>query len=487
MTSLQIDNDVTMNFDLDPEARNEIWTHLIQKLENYYTNTEDVKAAVYPERSEVLKSLTTDFDHPKTTKAVIDHVINGLSKYAVHTPHPRYYGMFNPRANFPSIVADAITATFNPQLAAWGHAPYAVEVEHLLIQEIGKKFGYTQNIDGVFTTGGQEANLTAVLAALNHKFPEYAKKGMYAIKNPPVIYCSEASHHAIIKAARVCGLGAESVKYIPVDDKQQMIPETTEKQIQRDIKAGKTPLMIMATMGTTGSGAIDPVNALAEIASTYTLWLHADAAYGGAVVLTESHKHLLNGIEKVDSITFDAHKWLSVPMATSMFITKHTYILGKTFSISANFMPQEEDEIDRLGSYTHSIQWSRRFIGLKLYMPLLVFGWEGYDETITHQIRMGTLLKEKLKANNWEVYNDTELPIACFNDICFKNNASFTKYIYESFLETGESWIINYPVGNIHTLRACITNYATNETHLDTLIALLNEKRSTYIKANPSG
>ncbi len=187
-----------------------------------------------------------------------------------------------------------------------------------------------------------------------------------------------------------------------------------------------------------------------------------------------------NGIERADSITFDAHKWLSVPMATSLFLTKHPDALGKTFSIRANFMPQEEDEIDRLGSYTHSIQWSRRFIGLKLYMPLLVFGWKGYEETILHQIEMGQLLEKKLVQNNWKIYNDTDLPISCFTDSKFENDPEFTKYIYNSFLETGESWIINYPVGNVFTLRACITNYATNESHLDALILSLNVKRKEF-------
>lgn len=470
-----------MKFDSNSIERNKTWEHLIQKLEGYYGNTEEYKVGTYPSRKQVLNELTSNFDIERTTNEAIEGVLNGLTKYAVHTPHPRYFGMFNPRPNFPSIIADTISANFNPQLAAWGHAPYAVEVEHLLIQEIGKKFGYKKpNIDGVFATGGQEAHITGVLAALTEKYPSYSEGGIRALSKTPMIYCSEASHHATIKAAKVCGLGRSSVKYVKVDASQKMISSELEKQIELDIVNGLEPFFVFATMGTTGAGAIDPINEIADIAKKYDLWLHADAAYGGAVVLTEDYKHLQNGIEKADSITFDAHKWLSVPMATSLFLTKHPDVLGKTFSIRANFMPQEEDEIDRLGSYTHSIQWSRRFIGLKLYMPLLVFGWKGYEETILHQIEMGQLLEKKLIQNNWKIYNDTDLPISCFTDPKFENDPEFSKYIYNSFLETGESWIINYPVGDVFTLRACITNYATNESHLDTLISSLNAKRAAY-------
>ena len=366
-------------------------------------------------------------------------------------------------------------------MAAWGHAPYAVEVEHFLVREIGKKFGYhADEVDGVFATGGAEAHLTGILCALNHKFPNYANKGIHGLERPPVIYCSAASHHVTIKAARTVGLGAESVKYISVDDQQKMLVSELEQEIEKDILDGKQPFLIMATMGTTGAGAIDPIDALHRLAGKHDMWLHADAAYGGAVVLSGEYRHLMNGIEKADSITFDAHKWLSVPMATSMFLTRHQYVLGKAFSICASYMPQEEDEIDRLGSYTHSIQWSRRFIGLKLYMSLLVFGWKGYDDTIKHHIRMGDLLREKLINSGWTLYNSTKLPIVCFNDPRFSDEPEFGKYMYESFLETGEAWIINYPVGDKYTIRACITNYATTEKHLDELVLLLNKKRALF-------
>ncbi len=472
-----------MLFDLDQNTRKKTWNYLTDQLEEFYANTEENRVAIYPERGQVQQQVEKSFNIPRHVKNAIDQVLEGMTRYAVHTPHPGYYGMFNPRANFPSILADAITAVFNPQLAAWGHAPYAVEIEHMLIRVFGEKFGYKKgNIDGVFTSGGQEANLTAVLCALNSKFPAFSKDGVQSIVGKPIIYCSTSSHHATVKAAKVCGLGSGSIQYVDVDDQQRMIITDLEEKIKLDLERGNKPFMIVATLGTTGVGAIDPINPISELARKYNLWLHADAAYGGAVKLSYQYGNILDGIEKSDSITFDAHKWLSVPMGASMFITSHPFILGKTFSIKSDYMPEEEDERDRLSSYTHSIQWSRRFIGLKVYMPLLVFGWEGFDKTISHQIKMGNLLKYELQKHGWQLYNDTELPIACFNDPAYEKDEDFSTYIYESFLETGEAWINKYPVGDKHTLRACITNYATEERHIHNLINQLNAKRIAYSK-----
>ncbi|NNE66509.1 MAG: aminotransferase class V-fold PLP-dependent enzyme [Pyrinomonadaceae bacterium] len=474
-----------MSFDLDSSKRKKVWNSTIESLENFYENTGDLKTSSAIERGHVQRNVIDDFDSPKVPEEAIEHVIECLKEFAVHTPHPDYFGLFNPRANFPSIVADTITATFNPQMAAWSHAPFASEVEDMLIHEIGKKFGYAdKETDGVFTSGGAEANLTAVLCAINFKFPSVAQRGVAAIGATPKIYCSTESHHTVIKSARICGLGTESITYVPVDEKQEMVPESLESKIKEDIANGHEPFLIFATLGTTGSGGIDPIRALSRLAAKYGCWLHADAAWGGAVALTKEHRHLIEGIELADSITFDAHKWLSVPMAASLFITRHSDILRKTFSIETDYMPADEDEIKMIGSYSHSIQWSRRFIGLKLYLSLLVFGWEGYDETISHQLKLGEKLKENLLLNGWKVLNNTSLPVVCFSDERFEDEPDFANFIANRLVASGNAWVSTYPIDGKATIRACITNYASTEQNTNNLVELVNLQRETYIKAH---
>ncbi|MTI29555.1 aminotransferase class V-fold PLP-dependent enzyme [Cytophagales bacterium RKSG123] len=471
-----------MNFDLTQKERLDLFQFTISSLENYYKRTEAYKVSPELDINEIVDVVRKhDFNSNLSPREAISTVIAALEKYTVHTPHPKYYGLFNPRANFSGIIADLITAVFNPQMAAWSHAPYAAEVENYLIQEFGKKFGYNaQKIDGTFASGGTEANLTAVLCALNETFPDYANNGLMGMKGRPLIYCSTEVHHSIVRAARTVGLGLDSVRIVNVNSDQKVDIDDLNSKIKEDLKKGNQPFMIIGTAGTTGSGVIDDLNNLSKVANKYNLWFHVDAAYGGAAILNKKLKNLLKGIEKSNSITFDIHKWMSVPMGASLFLTSNKEILGKTFRIATEYMPKEGNGLQIVDPFSHSIQWSRRFIGLKLYLSLLIFGWEGYEKTIEHQRKMGAFLKLKLEDSGWLIKNDTSLPIVCFTDEELQFNSSFTSSICQKLIASGKTWISVYPIGGINTLRACITNYSTNENHLEELVMLLNEERKKF-------
>jgi aromatic-L-amino-acid decarboxylase len=464
------------NFDFTKDDRLAAWHFLIGQLETYYADTAALPVAPILDQEEIKKYIHPSFETPLEYKKAIEHVINGLKQFTVHTPHPNYFGLFNPRANFPGILADAITATFNPQLAAWSHAPFAAEVESELIMQFGEKFGYARpHIDGSFTTGGAEANLTATLCALNKTFPDYAKGGLSSVGKKPLIYVSAESHHSLAKAASITGLGLDAIRQIPVTRRLQMDITLLEKQIKEDSQNNFLPLMIVATMGTTGAGAIDPIRDIAHIAATYKVWLHADAAYGGSVVLTRQFKDLLENIHLADSITFDAHKWMSVPMSASMFITRHRNILNTAFRVTTDYMPKEASDLQITDPFTHSIQWSRRFIGLKIYLSLLVFGWDGYEEVIARQKLMGDHLRERLQDSDWIIYNQTRLPIVCFGKKNFETDPDAALSISKKVIGSGKAWISVYKINGVNTLRACITNYASNESHIGELLAILNE------------
>jgi len=468
-------------FDLDPNRRELLFTKTIEALEHYYEHTKDYDVAPALDLQEV-RSYISDFvdDTNLQGESAVDHVIFGLSQYAVHIAHPSYFGLFNPRPAFPGILADLITATFNPQMAAWSHNPFAYEVEQYLIQEIGKRYHYTQS-DGTFCSGGAEANQTAVLCALNHRFPEYLNAGLRSIKKQPVLYCSADAHHSVAKAARMCGLGIQAVRNIPIDEGLRIKATHLESQILEDIEAGHQPFMVVATAGTTGPGAIDPLEEIANIAKRYSIWMHVDGAFGGALALHPSGSTILKGIELSDSVTFDIHKWLSAPMGTSTFITKHPQILSSTFRITAEYMPKDGVGIDAEDPYSHSIQWSRRSLGLRMYMSLLFFGWEGYANTIEHHLEMGRLLDQMLIENGWSIRNQTALPITCFIDESFDNSAEAVNHICDYVNRSGKAWISQYPIHGIPCLRACITNYATTQVELESLVLLLSEARTNYV------
>jgi glutamate/tyrosine decarboxylase-like PLP-dependent enzyme len=467
---------------LDGDARRKLWSHVLEVIEDYAAHVSEARVAPVLDL-EKIRGLIAPFDFSKSLDPLeaVDRVVEGLWQYQVHTPHPRYFGLFNPAPTTASIAADALAAAFNPQMAAWSHNPFAAEVERHLVRAFGERFGYAiEETDGTFCSGGAEANHTALLTALVHRFPSFAREGVRTLSAQPVFYVSNQSHHSFLKAARLCGLGTDAVREVAVDDDSAMDVESLASAIKLDRHEGRLPFMVVGTVGTTSAGVIDPLRAIAETANAELLWFHADAAWGGASVLVEELRPFLDGIERADSITFDAHKWLSVPMGAGLYLTSHTEILEQTFSTETSYMPRESQEFGVHDPYNHSMQWSRRFIGLKVFLSLAVAGWEGYAEAIRHQTAMGALLREELEASGWKVVNNTPLPVACFVDVKSQegSEARYLEEIAREVVTSGKTWISTARMGrDVPVLRACITNYRTEAEHVRALVEALNETR----------
>lgn len=455
-------------------------------LEFYEKVSEHSIGTIWPHEMIASKVEKFDFKNPQAAPEAIQELIENLKQYTIHTPHPNYFGLFNPRPNFPSILADLITAFLNPQLAAWSHAPYAAEIERNLIHQFCTKFGYpTTKQDGTFTSGGAESNLTALICALNQYIPDFNTHGLLKIQQLPRIYCSAESHHSIVKAARSVGLGAAAVIKIPAAADQCMNIQLLAQQIEQDQVAGHLPLMIVGTAGTTGSGAIDDLHAIATLCETHDMWFHVDAAYGGALVLSVDKARYLAGIERSDSITMDIHKWFSVPMGVSVFLTTNPTILHQAFSVSTAYMPKKGEQPKEIDPYVHSIQWSRRFMGLKLHLPLLLFGWKGYQEVIDGQMEQADLLRQTLTDEGWTVHNDTVLPIVCFSHPALQAQPDQAQKLVDGIVRTGKAWISTYPIGEKLCIRACITNYNTDQKAITDLMNLLKEHLTLQRASHP--
>lgn len=466
------------DFDFSAGERRRVWNYLVDKLERHYSDPSQVRVAPPLEPEVVRDYCAVDFTTPVKPQDAIDYVTAGLDQFIVHTSHPGYYGLFNPRPAFAGIIADAITAVYNPQMAAWSHSPFAVEAESHVIREFGRKFGYEPgSIDGTFTNAGAEANHTALLVALTRLVPGFAEEGLAGNDRRPVIYVSQESHHSFLKAAGLSGMGRRSVRNIATGAGYAIDVKALRKRIAEDIAAGYLPVMVVSTIGTTGMGAIDPIKEIDSVAREYGMWHHADAAWGGAVALSSKHRHLVDGLELADSITFDAHKWLSVPMAAGMLITRHPAALLETFRITADYMPREGKEFEIIDPFTHSIQWSRRFTGLKLFMAMLIYSWEGYEKVISRQFETGAMLRNKLRDAGWKIYNDTRLPIVNFGLPEMEANPEKITRFCRRVTDSGKVWISVYSTGGISTLRACITNYNTTEKDLNILLNTLSQER----------
>lgn len=463
---------------LPAELRSELWTALIQMVEEYAARVHTLPVAPPLDATAIRNLLKEyDFDSPIEPVRALEMAASSLTKWQVHTPHPRYFGLFNPAPTTMGIAADALVAAFNPQIAAWSHNPFAAEVELHLLRAFGAKFGFAvRDVDGTFCSGGMEANHTALLCALSRKFPDFGAHGLRALPQSPILYVSSESHHSFLKSARLCGLGTAAVRVIAADSRYQMRADLLADAIAADRASGSAPFLIVATAGTTSAGAIDPLPALAKIASADDLWLHTDAAWGGAAALVPELRPALAGLELSDSITFDAHKWLSVPMGAGLFLTRRSGVLDATFRVPTAYMPKDAADLDIVDPHLHSMQWSRRFIGLKVFLSLLVAGWRGYEEAIRRQTAMGALLRSHLVAAHWTVVNDTPLPVVCFRDP--QGDAEHQRSIAAAVVQSGDAWISPTVIGGETVIRACVTHYATTTRDVDALVAALGRARA---------
>jgi glutamate/tyrosine decarboxylase-like PLP-dependent enzyme len=270
------------------------------------------------------------------------------------------------------------------------------------------------------------------------------------------------------------------VRQLPVGAELTLEPQVLAEQVARDREQGRLPFLVVATAGTTNAGAIDPIGELAQVASCEGLWLHVDAAWGGAAVLDPELAAALDGIERADSITFDAHKWLSVPMGAGVLITRHPDILDRTFRVATGYMPREAEGMAIVDPYAHSMQWSRRFIGLKVFLSLAVAGWAGYASSVRHMTEMGERLRQRLTGSGWKIVNRTPLPVVCFVDATRPEGRTeaWLRDVATRVVGSGRAWISTASLADrTPVLRACITNFRTGPADVDALVEELHAAR----------
>lgn len=453
-----------------------IYENAIQIIEQHYSDIGDLRVITEADHREITGHLaeTYDFQSPIDLDDMVDDIAGMLRKWSVQVTHPRYFGYFNPSVRPAAIAGDILAAAFNPNLAVWSHAPAAVEIEQHFLRYLLRQFGLDPDRGAAhFTSGGAEANLTAVVTALTDKFPSFGKEGLAGLAKRPVIYVSQTAHDSFGKICHMTGMGRDSLRKIDVDRDYRIDLDQLETSIRRDAQQGFRPLMVVGTAGTTATGIIDPLEELSSLSRRFDLWYHVDAAWGGAVVLSAQHRSILSGIEKADSITCDAHKWLSVPMGAGMFFSAHKEPCEKAFRIATDYMPGSAEGV--IDPYTVSVQWSRRFIGLKVFMAFAELGHRGYAELIDHQVEMGDYLKAELGAHGWNILVDTPLPVASFTHERIDNGACTTAQVLDALYSSGKTWISEIVLKNqVRALRACICSYRTRESDIDTLIRELD-------------
>lgn len=395
---------------------------------------------------------------------------------SVRTNHPLFLNQLLGGSDPFAFVGDVVASVLNPTMATFEVAPVITVIEKRLVNELLKLTGLTQG-EGIMVSGGSNANLLGMLCARTDFNPSIRQIGF--THNNFRIYVSSEAHYSFDKAANITGLGTQNLILIPSNDQGEMIAEELERIIAADIKEGLTPLMIGATLGTTVLGAFDPLPEISRIAEKYKIWLHVDAAWGGAVLFTKNYKKMAQGLEHADSITFDAHKTLGAPLITSFFLTKRTGILrATTRGGGAEYLFHEEDR-NNWDTGTYSLQCGRRADALKLWFLWRAYGSEGLMERTENLMKLAEYAKaEVLKRESFVLFH------ANFLNVCFQVRPldgscinEFTEATRRRLIYKGMA-MVNYaerPDGSIF-FRLVLPNHNTTKEHIDYLLDLIENE-----------
>ncbi|MCZ6689177.1 MAG: pyridoxal-dependent decarboxylase [Planctomycetota bacterium] len=329
------------------------------------------------------------------------------------TPHPLYLGLVNSSPLPGGIIGDLFISMFNNNAGAAEQGPAAASAERAVIGFLCKQLGL-EGGTGLIVPGGAIANLTALIAARDRALPMWRESGPLALPGDPVFYASDAGHFSLQRAGQALGAGDRSLHLVPTTNRGEMDPTELEKLIRVDRRAGRAPFCIVGTAGTTTTGAFDPLDKIADVAESRGLWFHVDAAYGGAVSLSEKHRHLLKGIERADSVTIDPHKWFFIPMTAGAVLVRNGEDLLKSFDSTPSYIPTDTEHPD---PFRLSFACSRRASALKVWLAWRAHGLRVVREAVERNIELTRYLEERLRKDGFEILPDGPISIACARDV----------------------------------------------------------------------
>ena len=480
-----------MRFDLDSATRRRLGYRLIDQIDDFFASLPE-RAVQLPAEQRSFVPLSRSLPEVgEDAEKVLDEVFGEMVAKGFHVPSANYFGLMNPTPTYMGVMADALVAALNPQLATVKRSQLASKIEHQTVRWIGERISWPGEFNGTFTTGGNEANFSGLALGLAAKFPAVVEDGLGVIGAQPVLYASEEAHHSIDKSAGLLGIGRKALRRVAVNGSVQLDPAALEKAIDADLSAGKKPFCVVATAGTTNSGAVDDMVALGEICRRCDLWLHVDAAYGGAAIFSDKHRHVLRGIEQADSITIDPHKWMAVPLAAGVILTRHPEMLERAFAVAAPYMPKAA-EAEGVDNSRLSVQWTRRMNSLKLWLTLRVHGRKAYEEHIDRQMSLARDFVRWLEASpHFELATPQVLPIVTFRlrrvGLRPEKLAAAHNEIVEQVTCDGQRWISETTVRGQSVLRMMVISYLTEQRHLQGLEEALNAAVATIEHASKAG
>ena len=412
-------------------------------------------------------------EEPTPVDALLDRLRRVVWPNIGNVQHQRFFAFIPSPSNFVSVMADALAAGFNPFAGNWLEGSGPAQIELVVIDWLREMCGLPETAGGLFVSGGSMANLTALAAARRARLGNRS--------DDAVIYFSDQTHNSIEKALRVLGFAREQIRLLPSDEDFRLPVESLRRAVAGDRADGKNPFCVIANAGTTNTGAVDPLDQLADLCEREKLWLHVDGAYGAAACLSERGRKLLAGIERADSLSLDPHKWLFQPFEIGCVLARDARLLKKTFHTMAGYLEDtkraEEEEINY---YDYGVQLTRGFRALKLWLSIKTFGAAAFREAINRGFEMAEFAEELLSQSDcWRIISPATFGIVTFRYVAEGRPENEINEIHrrmvEMMTEDGFAFANSTVLRGQTVMRLCTINPRTTEDDVRATIKQLEQ------------
>lgn len=473
-------------FELTADRREQLGRAALEWVLTWFAETGERR--LYPDVSAAdldrafSEPLPRDPHHPRD---VLDQFSAHVAAGSRDNGHPRLFGYVQSSGTFVGAIADFLASALNQNVTSWRSAPAATAIERQVIRWMKEIVGLPDHADGLLVSGGSMANLAGLAAATAAAHPDVAKRGVRAIPGDPVVYASDAVHMSIPKAAATLGLGRDAVRRIATDSERRLRVDALDRALTDDRRAGCVPICVVANAGEVNAGAIDPLDAIADVCARHHVWLHADAAYGGFATLAHQARGALAGLARVDSMSLDPHKWLFVPVDGGCVLVREPSALRRAFSYAADYVNVvAAADMSEYAFWDYGPELTRRFRALKIWMAMRTYGVDALAAVIERNITLARRLGDLIDASSdFERLAPIPLSIVCFRYTganIGRDLNDLNRTLMLRVQRAGHSYLSNAMIGDRFALRACIVNFRTTE---DDLVALLDEIRRSALVA----
>ncbi|MEU4446872.1 aminotransferase class V-fold PLP-dependent enzyme [Actinosynnema sp. NPDC050801] len=453
---------------MDPDEFRRIGHEVVDWIADYRSRVADfpVKSQVEPgwvrerlaglrERGEGFDGLLADLDRV---------VLPGTT----HWQHPGFFAYFPSNASLPSVLGDLLSSGLGVQGMLWSSSPAATEVEQHLMDELVGAMGLPSSFvgGGVIQDTASSAALVAVLAALHRASGGTWRRS--GVDGTETVYVSSQTHSSVERAARLAGLGGQAVRAVEVDSRSAMRVDALAARIRSDVESGHRPVLVCATVGTTSTGAVDPVREIAELCAEHGTWLHVDAAWAGPAALCREFRGLFDGVEAADSFTANAHKWMLTAFDLSLFWTAHPDVLVDALTILPEYLRDTATESGAVVDYRDwQVPLGRRFRALKLWSVLRWYGLEGIRDHLRRHVGLAALLESWVEASDeWELVAPRSLSLVV---IAHRGGDETTRAAMDRVNASGDAFVTHTVVDGRFAIRVAIGAEATEERHVRAL------------------